>query len=75
MAEKNYEVSCRHFEDKKDCSNFLSGCAIHCHNNKNDRCIHHCGKSWQTETEAQASVLKHTHIANDALHRPVIRKL
>lgn len=74
MVEKNYEVSCKHFEDMKDCLN-LSICATHCHNNKNERCIRHCGKSWTTETEVQANALKHIHIASELLHRPIIRKL
>lgn len=74
MTEKNYIVKCAHNEEDKDCSH-KKECVKHCHDNKNERCYRHCGGSWRCETEAQANVLKYTHIAEHILHKPEIEKL
>lgn len=74
MVEKHYKITCMHTEDKKDCLN-LSNCVIHCHNNKNERCRIHCGRSWETITEAEANAIKHTHIAEHLLHKPIVEKI
>jgi len=74
MAEKNYEVTCNHYEDDKECLN-KECCTKHCHNNKDGRCYKHCDRSWETATEDQANVLRQTHIANETLHKPIVRKL
>src|SRR3972149_937566 len=45
------------------------------YNNKKENCYNHCNKTWACETEAQAQVLKQTHIANETLHKPYIKKM
>ena len=79
-TEKHYIVECIHNEDDKDCGKTSfkekeTTCAIHCHDNKNERCFRHCGKSWKCETESQAKTLKHTHITNELTHKPQINKI
>ena len=77
---KNYIVKCEHIEENKNrpekdkCKN-TDCCAIHCHNNKDGRCRVHCERSWECDSEVQANVLRQTHIANESLHKPVIRKV
>ena len=64
MTEKNYIVKCDH--NDKD---------TRCNNNKDKKCTIHCEKSWKCASEAQARVLKYTHISEHLLHRPEIEKL
>lgn len=71
----NYIIICEHREDDKDCKH-KEACAKHCHNNKTNQCNIHCdGRSWKCATEAQANTLKQTHMANETLHKPVIKKV
>lgn len=74
MVEKNYVVKCVHNEDDKECLH-KEVCAIHCHNNKGERCHRHCDRTWVCETEAQAILLRSTHVGNESLHKPYVKKM
>lgn len=62
MAEKHFKITCKHSKEV-------------CDNNKSGKCYLHCERSWETETIVQANMIKQMHIANEIIHKPIVKSI